>query len=305
MALAPGMSRLEIASIRTHLPRMETFVRDVTAATFERDVIEASHAIPVLVDFWAAWCAPCRALKPVLEKLAMEHAGAFVLAKVDTDAEQEVARRFGIRGIPNVKAFVDGRVVDEFAGALPETAVRAFIARLLPGDAEKRRRHAARLLAAGDVAAAETALNEALELEPGHAQARVDLAGLLFAGGRVEEAERALDAIPIRERSAEADALAARIAFWRKAQTLESAQELEAAVAARPDDRDALLRLAERHVADGRYEAALERLLEVVQADRGELREKARKAMIDVFARAAAEPDLVSTYRRRLSSALY
>src|SRR5438128_706112 len=106
------------------------FIRDVTEADFEQLVVEASRSVPVLVDSWSAWCAPCKALKPVLEKVAAESGGAFILAKVDTDSQPALAARFGIRGIPNVKAFKDGQVVSEFSGAISESAVRAFLARL-------------------------------------------------------------------------------------------------------------------------------------------------------------------------------
>src|SRR3954468_10597796 len=115
------------------------FLRDVTTATFEAEVVEASRSRPVLVDFWAPWCAPCRALGPVLEKVAEEHNGAFVLAKVNTEDDPELGARFGVRGIPNVKAFLDGKPVAECSGAIPESAVRAFVAGVLPPPAEKLR----------------------------------------------------------------------------------------------------------------------------------------------------------------------
>jgi putative thioredoxin len=200
---------------------------------------------------------------------------------------------------------VDGKVVDEFSGALPESAVRSFLARIVPSEAEKRRRSAKEAIAAGDVPAAEAALKDALALEPRSTGARLDLVELYIDSGRFEDAGEVLDHIPERERDARADQLAGRIAFWRRSRTLESAGVLEAALVRAPDDQAVRLRLAERHMADGQLEHALERLLEVVRADRGALREQARRTMVEVFGMAAGNPELVSRYRRMLAGALY
>ena len=151
---------------------------DVTAATFERDVLDASAEMPVLVDSWASWCAPCRALGPILEKLEREHAGRFRLAKVNSDEEQELAAAFGVRSIPMVMAFRNARPVAQFLGAQPETQVRAFIERLLPSPSEVER-----------LKGGEAALRKALELDPRNDLARLDLAELLIGEKRIDEAE--------------------------------------------------------------------------------------------------------------------
>ena len=117
---------------RPHYPAMGTNTFDAAAATFDQDVVEASKTVPIVVDFWAPWCGPCRVIKPILEKLAAEYGGKFLLAKVNTDENPDIAARYGVRGIPNVKAFVDGRVANEFTGALPESGVRSFIENVLP-----------------------------------------------------------------------------------------------------------------------------------------------------------------------------
>jgi putative thioredoxin len=284
---------------------MPTHSFDTTSATFGQDVLERSKSVPVLVDFWAPWCAPCRALKPILEKLAVEYDGKFALAKLNTDENPEIATHYGVRGIPNVKAFVDGALADEFTGALPESGVRGFLDGLVPSEGEKLRRAAAAALARGDSAAAETALREAIALDPANAVAHVDLAALLVARDDYAGAEVELVAVPEEDRDERAAALATKVALWKRGQSLPDLAALEAAVEARPDDLDARLGYAERLAADGRFRPALDALIEVVRRDRGERRERARKAVLALFGVAADQPDLVAEYRRKLAGVLY
>jgi putative thioredoxin len=284
---------------------MSAFSFDSSTATFEQDVLEASSRTPVLVDFWAPWCGPCRALTPTLEKLAAEFDGRFRLAKVNTDEHPEVAGRYGVRGIPNVKAFVDGQLVNEFTGALPESAVRRFLGTVLPSVSETLRRGAQADLARGDSGAAEAKLREALGADPGNHGARVDLAELLVARRDFAGADQELEAVPAERRDDRAANLAARIGFARKGQGLPDQAVLRAAIDARPDDTEARLAYAERLAADGDYRGALDQMLEVVRRDRGDRRERARKAAVEVFGLAADRPDLVAEYRRKLASTLY
>jgi putative thioredoxin len=278
---------------------------DTTTATFAQDVLERSKTVPVLVDFWASWCAPCRALKPILEKLAVEYDGRFELAKLDTDANPEIATRYGVRGIPNVKAFVDGELADEFTGALPESGVRGFIDQLAPSGGEKLRRAATAAVARGDSTAAETALREALALEPDNAAAHVDLAALLLAREDFAGAEEQLASVPEEQRDDRAAAIAVKVAVWKRGQSLPDLATLKAALDARPEDLESRLGYAERLAAEGRFPAALDELIEVVRRDRGERRERARKTMVALFSVAADQPDLVGEYRRKLAGALY
>jgi putative thioredoxin len=278
---------------------------DSTTADFERDVLEASRRTPVLVDFWAPWCGPCRALKPILEKLAAEYGGKFLLAKVNTDENPEIAARYGVRGIPNVKAFVDGKLANEFTGAQPESAVRRFLATIVPSPAEVLRRAAQDLVAQGDFDAAEAKLREAIALEPASHAAHGDLAALLAARGDLAGAEAALTVIPEHLRDERVAGLLTRIGVERKRASLADAATLKAEADARPEDLAARLAYAERLVVDGQYRPALEELIEVVRRDRADARERARKAVLEVFGLAADQPDLVSEYRRRLASALY
>ena len=284
---------------------MNTYSFDTGTEAFERDVLQASEKVPVLVDFWAPWCAPCRVLKPILEKLVGEYQGRFLLAKVNSDEHPQLSAQFGVRGIPNVKAFVDGKLADEFTGALPESGVRAFIDRLIPTPAEKLRRTARALVTQGDFDEAERHLRSALELEPANHAVRLDLVELLLAKNSHAEADEMFAPIPERERDERADRLYSVLAFWKKSQQLPSIAELQAKLAANPDDLASLLALGERLVADGRYEPALAALLDVVRRDRGALRTSARKLMVEVFSLAEEQDGLVSEYRKLLAGALY
>jgi putative thioredoxin len=268
-------------------------------------VLEASQKVPVLVDFWAPWCAPCRALKPILDKLAGEYQGRFLLAKVNSDEHPQLSARFGVRGIPNVKAFVDGKLADEFTGALPESGVRAFVDRLIPTPGEKLRRTARALVTQGDFDEAERHLRSALDLEPANHGVRLDLVDLLLAKNSHAEADEVFARIPERERDERADGIYSALALWKKSQQLPAIGELEAKLAANPDDLPSLLALGERLAADKHYEPALAALLQVVRRDRGALRTGARKLMVEVFELAGDQGGLVSEYRKLLAGALY
>jgi putative thioredoxin len=284
---------------------MSAYSFDTATETFENDVLKVSERVPVLVDFWAPWCAPCRALKPILEKLAAEYQGKFVLAKVNSDAQPQLSARFGVRGIPNVKAFVDGKLADEFTGALPESGVRAFVERLVPTPGEKLRRTAQLLLSQGDFDEAERHLRSALELEPENHAVRLDLVELLLAKNGQAEAEALMAPIPERERDERADRIFSALALWKKSQELPALAELEATLAANPGDLAARLALGERLIAEQRFEPAFAALLEVVRRDRGDWRGRAQKRMVVAFELAWEQPELVSTYRKLLGSALY
>ena len=283
---------------------MSAHALDVTAQDFESVVIEGSKRVPVVVDFWAPWCGPCRALKPVLEKLAGEYGGKFVLAKVNSDENHELATRYGVRGIPSVKAFVNGALVDEFSGALPEGAVREFIDRLLPSPAEILRARAAQSAAAGRPDEALMLLREALSAEPGNARVRVDMAEVLLDRGQAAEAEKILQALgPFERDEPRAAQLLAKLRF--AGATGSSVADLRRRVTDDPADLAARLRLAHVLVTEGQYREAMDELLEVIHRERGFDDDAARKTLLAVFNLLGNQGELVAEYRRKLARALH
>jgi putative thioredoxin len=280
---------------------------DVGTADFQEKVIDASHRTPVLVDFWAEWCAPCRVLKPILEKLAAEYGGRFILAKLNSDQNQELAARLGVRGIPNVKAFVDGKLVDEFTGALAEAQIRAFIDGLLPSPAEPLRVAAQEARARGDTEVAASLLTDARELDPANENVQLDLAEIHIDTGQVDVAQAMLDALEYRARdAARLAALQARLKLAAAGGGADPAA-LAARIAANAGDLDARLQLARALALAQDYRPALEQLLDIVRRDRKWQDEAARKTMLDLFTLLggnAQHDDLVREFRILLARTL-
>ena len=281
---------------------------NTTAESFHRDVIDASREVPVLVDFWAPWCGPCRALGPMLERLEQDLTGRFRLVKINSDENPELSAQFNVRSIPYVVAFVDGRPADSFVGVLPESQLRAFIDRVAPNPGEIQRRKASALVEAGERAGAITALRAALALDPANDDARLDLAALLLDGAAEATVDEARDLLArsgaLTRQSARFLALQTRLDSVEQAGRLPSAEELQRRVAEQPADLRVRADLARVLIAQRRFEPAMEELLAILARDPGFEDGYARKAMLAVFDLMPERRELVAAYRRRLASAL-
>jgi putative thioredoxin len=277
---------------------------DVGDLEFARAVLDRSRELPVIVDFWAPWCGPCRNLGPVLERLAIEQAGSFVLAKVNVDEAPQTAQTFGIQSIPAVKAFRDGKVVAEFVGAQPEPAVRAFLARILPNEADRLATDGESRAAAGDAAGAGHAFREALGRDARHPRALLGLARLHVDDGKPTEALQLLERIPVGSPvSRDADRLAARIRMGTDLVGDEAT--LRHRVAANLTDLDARFQLARLLAAREKYDDALAELLEVVRRDPRFADEAPRRTMLDIFELLGPADPLTQRYRSELAQALF
>jgi putative thioredoxin len=281
---------------------------DTTLATFEQDVIAASRNVPVLVDFWAPWCGPCKVLGPLLEKVEQEYGGRIKLAKVNSDENPELSQHFGVRSIPHVIAFVDGQPVDQFIGVLPESQLRRFIDRLVPDPAEAERRAAHALRARGQREEAFGRLRAALALDPGFDEARLDLIEWLLDDDRFDDARAEAEFLSPRTTQgldARYNALKTRLDAAAVATELPDTSALEARIAANPNDLEARFDLANQWITAKHYAGALEQLLEIVKRDRSFRDDIGRKTMLSVFDLASGQPHLVSEWRRKLSSVLF
>ena len=278
---------------------MAAFVKDVNRETFGSEVLQRSHEVPVIVDFWAAWCGPCRSLGPALEKVASDYRGAFELVKIDVDANPELASQFRVQSIPTVIAFRDGRPVSQFMGSIPEARIREFVDGVLPSEADLLVDQARTLALEGETAAAEDMFRRVLADTPDHIEAGTGLASLLISRNDVAEALIVLGKLP---RSSEVDRLeaAARLAGARE----NNLGELEAKLADDPEDQATRVEMGRVLAGRGEYEPALDHLLAVVKAG-GEHREAARRAIVDVFEILGIGHPLTEVYRKALAAALF
>ncbi len=260
---------------------------DATLSSFERDVIEASMEVPVIVDFWAPWCGPCKQLGPQLEKLEREYAGRFKLVNVNSDTNPELVASFNLKSIPYAVAFVDGNAVAQFMGAQPEAFVRAFLDRLIPNPAEIEHR-------------------SAIALDPSHAAARLDLVAILLDRRDVERARMHFNTLgPGARQQSTYPHVLARLQASEIAKGLPPIDLLARRIHLDPNDLQARLELANLLISRRDFGPAMHQLLEIVKRDRTFRNDIARVRILSVFEMASEEPELVTEYRSRLSTLLF
>ncbi len=282
------------------------YIVNVTAQDFAETVLATSRSTPVLVDFWADWCSPCQTLMPVLAKLAEEYQGAFLLAKVNTEEERELAAQFGIRSLPTVQLFKDGQPVDQFMGALPESEIRRFLEPHLPRPSDDLVEQAQQLLRQGDGDGAQQLVEQALAEDPDNPRTQLAFARVSATLGHFDQAEQALERLPLDQQDEpETRALRAQILFDRITEQAPAPAELQQRLQNGTADSQTIYQLAAHRVMDGDYENALAQLLALMQKDRAYGDDAARKGLLAVFDILGGSGELVKRYRNRMFNLLH
>lgn len=281
------------------------WILDATLENFQAEVIDRSHEMLIIIDFWADWCQPCKVLAPILEKLAIEFDGQLLLVKANTEPLQAIAAQFNVQSIPAVFAMRDAQVLDFFEGVLPEDALRDWITRQLPSEAEKLVVEA-KALGSEDLAASESKLRAAIELDEKLFTAQIALAENLVEQNRDDDAQAIVDELEKRGfLEPEAERVKASLELRRQGSEAGDVEPCRATLAADPKNTEAKLKLAEALAATQQYEEALQLGLEVVQQDKTNFGEPARVLMVDIFKILPGDSELTGEYRRKLGSALY
>ncbi len=282
------------------------YIFDATAENFQEKVMQASMTTPVLVDVWADWCAPCKQLTPVLEKLANDYKGGFMLAKVNADEQQELSGSLGVRSLPTVILVKNGEAVDGFNGALPEGEVRKVLDKHVEAPAENPHDKAHRLWEEGDLDGALTVLTEMNQNDSSDLKVLIDLAQIKAELGDIETAEQVLNSLPPEEKmQPQARQLAARLKFMKQAGELPPVQELEKTLDANPKDSAALHQLALQHVLKDNNAEAMDLLIRLIQSDAGYKDGIAKTTLVELFDKLGNNNADVRTYRRKLYTLMH
>jgi putative thioredoxin len=281
-------------------------IADVTLESFDQAVLENSHRLPVLVDFWADWCAPCKMQLPALLKLAQEYGGRFLLAKVNTDAERTLAERNGIRSLPTLRLYRNGQAVEELLGAQPESTLRALLDRYIERASDRTRAQARAAFEQGRRQEALTLLREARAEDPGNHRLTLDYARLCLSEGELEECESALSGLPPELRNGpETAAIESSLLFAHALVAAPEQESLESALRSNPGDSAARYQLAARQVLDQDYDRALENLMELLRRDPAYGDQSARKGLLALFQVLGDEDERVPRYRRQMFNLLH
>ncbi|QDT47463.1 Thioredoxin-2 [Symmachiella dynata] len=281
------------------------WIIDADKDTFEQDVILRSQSMPVVVDFWATWCAPCKQLLPILEKLAVEYDGKFLLVKVNIDLQQELAMAFGVQSVPHVFAVVNGQAVDQFTGLLPEEQIRQWLDSLMPSPAQTLLSEG-RALQEADPAAAEAKFREAMALEANNDAIKVGLICALFAQQKDSECSAMIAELENRGYlEDEVEKVKAELEFRAVAAEAGGVDEIRQKADAEPDNLELQLELADALAAAHQFPEALDICLSIITRDVGKLRDKARETMVNIFHLVGDNSEVANEYRRKLASALY
>jgi putative thioredoxin len=278
---------------------------DIDEGNAARYLIDESMQRPVVIDFWADWCGPCKTLMPILEKLAREYAGAFLLARVNADEQQLISQQFGVRSLPTVMVMQNGQPVDGFAGAQPETAVREMLEKYLPSPFESALREAQEKLAAGDAAGAITLLRGVYEASGHRHEVGMLLCQALIEARRFDDAEAILDGVRMVDQDALYEQARAQLDLAREAARSPELVALEEKLAADPGNLDLLEQIAVQYSAAGQYREALESLLSILRVDLGHQDGGTKKAYLDTIASLGKGDPLAAEYQRKLFSLLY
>lgn len=282
------------------------YIHNVGVENFQAAVLENSFKQPVLVDFWADWCQPCQTIMPMLAKLADEYGGKFHLAKVDTEAEQQIAAHFQIKSLPTMKLFVDGQQVDERMGALPESEIRAFIDKYLTSESDELMTAAQQASQEGRTQDALDIMNQALSKDPDNADLKINIAQLVISQGDNAGALALLDSLDEEGKKKDlAIKLRAEIDMAEKLKDLPPINEIEQKLAANPDDLEALMDKSNHLTAMGDYDQAMQCLLRIMMLDRQFKDDAGRKGLLALFDLLGGEHPDVQTYRRKMFTLLY
>lgn len=284
---------------------MNDFIVDIDESNAAQLLIEESKTRPVVVDFWADWCEPCKTLMPLLEKIAAEYQGAFLLARVNADQQQMIAQQFGVRSLPTVMVIQNGQPVDGFVGAQPETQVREMLGKYLPKPWDSLVKAAQELMDAGDFQAALAPLRQAYEDSDRSTDIALSYTHCLIGSLRLDEAEQVLGQIRMADQDATYEQLLAQLEIKREAAKSPEIEALEASLADDPDNLDIMHQLAVQYTNSGQFRDAMEYLITILQRDREHGEGSTKKALLDTIASLGKGDPLAVEYQRKLYSLLY